>query len=150
MVKVYAPHMHTLSYTHVEGTTVHSIPTLHPQQKSSLINPRFSELQLKKGNATKTYYSCTCTYIRILLVHTLCISIPSLCGLGVEKNNDDARRNYRSSNHWDAAAEMLKTEFRLEVGSKHERKHRPYVKHNLEYWFGGGIQEDRRKRQKLD
>ena len=44
----------------------------------------------------------------------------------------------------DAAAEMLKTEFRLEVGSKHEQKHRPYVKHELEYWLGG-IQEDRRK-----
>jgi hypothetical protein len=82
----------------------------------------------------------------VILVH---IQIPSLCGLGVEKNND-ARRNYRSSNHWDAAAEMLKTEFRLEERSKHERMHRPYNKHKLEYWFGGGIQQDRRKRQKLD
>ena len=77
------------------------------------------------------------------------IHIPSSCGLGVEKN-DDAQRNYRSSNHWDAAADMLKTEFRLEQGSKHERKHQEYNKHKLEYWYGGGIQEDRRKRQKLD
>ena len=48
------------------------------------------------------------------------IHIPSSCGLGVEKNNDDAQRNYRSSDHWDAAADMLKTEFRLEQGSKHD------------------------------
>ena len=33
---------------------------------------------------------------------------------GIEKNNDDARQNYRSSNHWDAAMEILKTEYRLE------------------------------------
>ena len=59
--------------------------------------------------------TCIVTYI-----HT-----PS-CGLGVEKDNDDTRRNYRFSNHWDAAADMLKTEFRLEQGSKHEQKHQEY------------------------
>ena len=70
---------------------------------------------------------------------------------GVEKNNDDARRNYRSSNHWDAAMEILKTEYRLEVGrERHERKKRQYRKQDSDYWFGGGIQEERKKRQKLD
>ena len=68
---------------------------------------------------------------------------------GVEKNSDDARRNYRSSNRWDAAVEMLKTEFRLERGREHERAHQQYTKRNHEYWFGGGIQEERKKRQRL-
>ena len=68
---------------------------------------------------------------------------------GVEKNNDDARRNYRSSNPWDAAVEMLKTEFRLEQGHEHERAHWQYTKRNHEHWFGGGIQEERKKRQRL-
>ena len=63
--------------------------------------------------------------------------------------NHDARRNYRSSNRWDAAVEILKTEFRLEQGREHERAHRQYTKRNHEYWFGGGIQEERRKRQRL-
>lgn len=58
---------------------------------------------------------------------------------GVEKNNDDARQNYRSSNHWDAAMEILKTEYRLEVGR--ERQKRQYRKQGSDYWFGGGIQE---------
>ena len=34
--------------------------------------------------------------------------------IGVEKNNEDAKRNYYSSNHHDAAREILLTEARLE------------------------------------
>eukprot|EP00731_Ephydatia_muelleri_P011383 Em0006g277a len=37
-----------------------------------------------------------------------------LSGLGVEKHNDDAKRNYFSSNRWDAPADIMMTEYRLE------------------------------------
>ena len=34
--------------------------------------------------------------------------------LGTEKNNDEARRNYMSSNHFDAPREILLADVRLE------------------------------------
>ena len=98
----------------------------------------FGNIKQFSGQGTHTTYKGSPPYVFVINALSR--------GLGVEKN-DDARRNYRSSNHWD---DMLTTEFRLEQGSKHERNHRTYNKHKLEYWFGGGIQEDRRKRQKLD
>ena len=75
--------------------------------------------------------------------------------IGVEKNNDDSKRHYFSSNKHDAAGEIIRCEARLEMLQNGirgfpscERKKRPYEKQNDEYWNGGGIQEARRtKRQ---
>lgn len=55
--------------------------------------------------------------------------------LGVEKNNDDARRIIqRKSNHCDDPAEVLRTEYRLAALHHRERQHRKYTKKNTEYW----------------
>jgi len=55
--------------------------------------------------------------------------------LGVEKNNDDARRIIqRKSNHNDDPAEVLRTEYRLEALKYRERQHRKYTKRAQEYW----------------
>ena len=54
--------------------------------------------------------------------------------LGVEKNNDNARRNYFSSNHLNAPKEILLAEATLQKLVSHEREKRSYSKANLEYW----------------
>ena len=54
--------------------------------------------------------------------------------LGVEKNNDDARKHYLSSNHFDAPMEVLLTEGRLEKLCKYEREKRDYEKVSMDYW----------------
>ena len=60
---------------------------------------------------------------------------------GVEKNNDDAKRNYFSSNRHDAAKEILATEARLETlrnGTQDRescvRQKRKYKKSDSVYW----------------
>ena len=53
---------------------------------------------------------------------------------GVEKNNDDAKRNYFSSNLHDPAGEVLKAEWRLEQTEQYRRRKRKYCKRNLDYW----------------
>ncbi len=76
--------------------------------------------------------------------------------IGVEKNNDDSKRHYYSSNKHDAPVELIRSEVRLEVLARGkdgypscQRMKRPYNKACDEYWHGGGIQEDRRiKRQR--
>ena len=55
--------------------------------------------------------------------------------LGVEKNNDTAKRNYYSSNRWDAAKEILLSEARIEkMTPVCSRKKRAYNKEDTEYW----------------
>ena len=77
---------------------------------------------------------------------------PNLCILfsctGVEKNNDDAKRNYFSSNRWDAASDILETEYRLEKLSSYNRQKRKYEKQDENDWCGGGIEESRSKRKR--
>ena len=51
-----------------------------------------------------------------------------LCTSGVEKHNDDAIRNYFSSNLWDAPADIMMTEYRLEVLQEYSREKRAYTK----------------------
>ena len=75
----------------------------------------------------------------------------------MEKNNDDSKQHYFSSNKHDAASEIIRCEARLEIlcsGTKGfpscERQNSPYQKHDSEYWNEGGIQEARRKRQHTD
>lgn len=53
---------------------------------------------------------------------------------GVEKNNDDAKRNYFSSNLHNPAGEVLKAEWRLEQTEQYRRRKRKYCKRNLDYW----------------
>ena len=75
---------------------------------------------------------------------------------GVEKNNDDSKRHYYSSNKHDVPMELIRSEVHMEElawgkdGYGHpscQRTKRPYNKTNDEYWNGGGIQEDRRKKR---
>ena len=56
--------------------------------------------------------------------------------LGVEKNYDEAKRNYFSSNHKDITGEILKTE-------EKKRTKCQCNKRNLDYWEQGGIRESR-------
>ncbi len=70
--------------------------------------------------------------------------------IGVEKNNDVARRNYFSSNLHDPAGEILKAEGRFEVTEHHKRQKRKYTKRDDEYWINGGIQENRKCRRVTD
>ena len=67
--------------------------------------------------------------------------------LGVEKNNDQARKNYFSSDHKNAPQEVLHTEARLAIlkGMGLERQKRKYNKVNTEYWKNI-IYENRRSR----
>ena len=75
--------------------------------------------------------------------------------IGMEKNNDDSKQHYFSSNKHDAAGEIIRCKARLEMlrngirgFSSCERTKQPYEKQNYEYCNGGGIQEARRtKRQ---
>ena len=64
---------------------------------------------------------------------------------GVEKNNDDAKKNYFSSNKHDSCGDILWTEARLEVLSRGSpdtpscsREKRQY-KRISSYWDEGGI-----------
>eukprot|EP00731_Ephydatia_muelleri_P028687 Em0020g331a len=60
---------------------------------------------------------------------------------GVEKHNDDSKRNYFSSNRWDAPAEIMLAEHRLELLQQYAREKRHYTKHAAAYWHEGGMQE---------
>ena len=70
-----------------------------------------------------------------------------LCTSGVEKHNDDAKRNYFSSNQWDAPADIMMTEYRLEVLQEYSREKRSYAKWDSAYWHEGGIETLRAKRR---
>ena len=62
------------------------------------------------------------------------LNICSLHYVALEKNNDDARRNFHSSNHLDGAREIIVTDARLESLAECARQKRPYNKQNREYW----------------
>ena len=71
---------------------------------------------------------------------------------GVEKNNDNSKRHYFSSNKHDAPGEIIRSECRQEALRQgvwdHPtcvRKRRSYTKQDEEYWTGGGIQEVRKR-----
>ena len=72
-----------------------------------------------------------------------------MCIQGVEKNNDNARRNFRSSNRWDGAVEIMRAEERLSEGQCTASVKRKYTKHKDGYWLGGGIVDSRKDRQKM-
>ena len=70
---------------------------------------------------------------------------------GVEKNNDDSKRHYFSSNKHDAPGEIIRIECRQEALRQGAWDHptcvrkRSYTKQEEEYWTGGGIQEVRKR-----
>ena len=69
--------------------------------------------------------------------------------LGVEKNNDDARRILqRKTNHTDDPAEILRAEHRIRSLKHRERKPRGYTKKNLDYWENS-IKSQRKTRKRL-
>ena len=53
--------------------------------------------------------------------------------IGVENNNNIAKRNYFSSN-LHVTGEVLKAEWRQEQTERYKRKKRSYTKHNHDYW----------------
>ena len=54
--------------------------------------------------------------------------------VGVEKNNDDSKRNYFSSNKWDAPKEILISEERISKFRNMARNKRKYTKRDTSYW----------------
>eukprot|EP00731_Ephydatia_muelleri_P016723 Em0009g1147a len=64
---------------------------------------------------------------------------------GVEKHKDDSKRNYFSSNHWDAPAEIMLAEHRLELLQQYAREKRHYTKHAAAYWHEGGMRSQMRE-----
>ncbi len=55
--------------------------------------------------------------------------------IALEKNNDDARRTFNSSNRLDAAKKIIVTDARLEfLRGDCARQKRPYNKTNNDYW----------------
>ncbi len=68
-------------------------------------------------------------YIHIMVMDQMRSSggLSRFSGQGVEKNNDDARRNFLSSKRWDAPKEVLLAEHRLDLLSRFTRK-RQYTK----------------------
>ncbi len=83
-------------------------------------------------------------YIHIMVMH-MPDQMRSLGGLlrfsgqGVKKNNDDARRNFLSSNRWDAPKEVLLAEHRLDLLSRFTRKKRQYTKRPREDYSASDI-----------
>ena len=72
--------------------------------------------------------------------------------IGVEKNNDDSKRRYFSSNKHDAPGEIIRTEYRQEALQQgvcdHPtcvRQKRNYSKVDSNYWDQGGIQAVRKR-----
>ena len=66
---------------------------------------------------------------------------------GVEKNNDDAWRNYFSSNLRDPAGKILKAEIRSEYTEQYKCVKRQYNKRDDDSWQNGGIEDSRKKQQ---
>ena len=87
-------------------------------------------------------FSCQGLYINHLHVQ-LTIQYYS----GVEKHNDDAKRYYFSSQRWDAPADIMMTEYRLELLQEYAREKRAYTKRKPAYWHEGGIEASRAERR---
>lgn len=79
-------------------------------------------------------------YIKVVFVYFLM--------LGVENNNNDAKRNYFSSNLHDVFKEVIKAEWRLKNSEKHDRRNRKYDKKDDNYWNEGT--KEQRKRPRSD
>ena len=101
---------------------------------------KYGNLRQFSGQGMGTYIAVNyCLYMHII---------------GVEKNNDDAKHHYYSSNRHDAPKDILLTEARLEVLQRDEpkvvRKKRSYKKRSTEYWEKGITEQRRAKRLQVD
>ena len=84
-----------------------------------------------------------CPYIHF----HLCPAPKYVSFTGVEKNNDDAKHNFYSSNRQDPCGEILRTEKRLEhLDTACRREKRKYTKRDHSYWTGGIIETRAAKR----
>ncbi|KAL5489427.1 hypothetical protein EMCRGX_G018518 [Ephydatia muelleri] len=90
-------------------------------------------LSIKEEGHQKKYVT---PYMHAECIHAFYTVGKHLIGtvLGVEKHNDDAKRNYFSSNRWDAPADIMMTEYRLEVLQEYSREKRAYTKRDSAYW----------------
>lgn len=72
--------------------------------------------------------------------------------VGVEKNNDDAKRHFHSCNGHDPSKDMLLAEATMDALKRMQpsvvRQKRAYTKRNAEYWEGGIVDQRRSKRRK--
>ena len=113
---------------------------MNPQNLSSKI---FKDHLTMKLDPLKLFCYTVCA------VHA-CVNC-TYCNTGVEKNNDDSKRHYFSSNKHDAPGEIIRSEYCQEtlqrdawghptcVGQKYS-----YTKHDDEYLNGGDIQDVRK------
>ncbi len=103
-----------------------------------------SSSQDKVRNCTylpAAYHTFLLRCVLFLLYHLITI-------LGVEKNNDNCKRNYFSSNRHCGPKEILIAEKLLERMEAEgcQRKRRSYQKHSSDYWETG-IREARREKE---
>lgn len=70
------------------------------------------------------WFSDLLNFFCLLNIHFYCV-FPTA---GVEKNNDDSKRNYFSSNKWDAPKEILISEERISKLRNMARNKRKYTK----------------------
>ncbi len=70
-----------------------------------------------------------------IVIHKLNLLI-YMYSVALEKNNDDARRNFRSSNKLDGAKEILLADARMEILGEYERDRRSY-KMKSDWWTRG-------------
>ena len=103
----------------------------------------YGSIKYFSGQGYLIFNYLTCLYIH---VHCTCTRV------GVEKNNDDAKRNYYSSNRHDACRDILLAEARLEMLRRGidgiqscVRQKRTYTKKSTAYWHEGGIMESRKR-----
>lgn len=86
----------------------------------------------------------TCTHIHV------CTSLQTdllLIHIAVEKNNDEARKHYNSSNRLDGGHEIVLADARMEQLQHEKRK---YKKTNDEYWTSGLVEKRRRCTEQMD
>ena len=69
-----------------------------------------------------------------------------MCTSGVEKHKDDAKKKQTTSLAIDTA-DIMMTEYRLEVLQEYSREKRAYTKRDSAYWHEGGIEALRAKRR---
>ena len=74
------------------------------------------------------------------------VMLNSYFSTGVEKKNDDLRRNFHSKiNRWDAATNLLLVEKWQEVLRNYCREKRSNLKRKSSFWSEGGKQEAAKK-----
>ncbi|KAH7939112.1 hypothetical protein HPB52_006146 [Rhipicephalus sanguineus] len=116
----------------------------------------FLQTFVRLGNSKRKGYGGErlTPYIHILchhaaLKHKQSKGLSKFASQGLEKKNDVLKHFYHQrSNKWDAATDALRLSKRLEDDSD-ETPRRPYHKTDEEYWREGGIEESRKRRERI-